>query len=467
MGEAVRTKWTRIIGLLLLGAIVASGCGSDRKDDDRAGGTTSTTAPSTTGAKTFGTLESPCGEGDAKGATDAGVTDTDITIGYGDDAGFPSSPGLNHQMSDAITAMMKWCNGQGGINGREVKGTYYDAAITNVNNAMTQACSDNPFMMVGEGWALDAAQEQIRQGCKLPAFPTYSVSPEFANSPLMYAAVPNPVDYQPVTEANWYAKTYPEKAKKIGIMFANFAATADTKDKALSTWPKVGASFLSCQLEYNIVGESDYKPFIQKLKGCGAEAVYFVGSPYPIFENILEAADQLDFHPDWLLEANAYDEQLAKWNVNGFADRIFVRLQDVPFEYADKNKATQDYLDIVKANGGDVSDLGAHAASAFLLWATAAKSCGAELTRDCVLEYAAGVHDWDGGGMSGKADVGKNIPSPCEVVITLKGTEWEQIHPKTPGELDCDEANVQQVTGKVVDKVELGPDRLVHKFEVK
>ena len=144
-----------------------------------------------------------------------------------------------------------------------------------------------------------------------------------------------------------------------------------------------------------------------------------------------------------------------------------MRLQDVPFEYASKNKATKDYLDIVKANGGDVSDLGAHAASAFLLWATAAKSCGSELTRDCVLKYAAGVHDWDGGGLSGKADVGKNIPSPCEAVITLKGTEWQQISPEQTGMLDCDEANVQKVTGEVVDKVQLGPDRLVHKFEVK
>jgi hypothetical protein len=57
------------------------------------------------------------------------------------------------------------------------------------------------------------------------------------------------------------------------------------------------------------------------------------------------------------------------------------------------------------------------------------------------------------------------MPSACEVVVSLKGTEWVQVHPKTGGEFDCDPANVQKVTGNVVDKVQLGPDRIVHKYE--
>lgn len=462
----MRTRWTRVAALLAVSAMVAVGCGSDRKDDNTAndnGGSSTTAAASE--AKTFGDLESPCGKGDAKGATDVGVADDAITIGYGDDAGFQASPGLNHEMGDAIKAMISWCNDQGGINGRQVKGNYYDAKLTEVNNAITQACTDKVFMLVGEGYALDAAQEQARLGCKLPAFPTYTVSPEFANAPLMYAAVPNPVDFMPITEANWYAKTFPEKAKKLGFMYANYAATQDTAEKAKSTWPKVGLVDLKCDQVYNIGGEPDWKPFVQKLKACGAEVATFIGSPFPNFENLLEAAAQLDYKPDWILQANFYDQQLAKWNTNGFADNVYVRLQDVPFEYADKNKATKDYMDIVKASGGDISDLGMHAASAFLLWAQSVKACGSDVTRDCVLKEASNVHDWTGGGLSGTADVGKNMPTACETVVRLKGTEWQQVNPKTPGEFDCDKNNVQMVSGHVVDKVGLGPDRLVHKFE--
>ncbi|MCU1391063.1 MAG: hypothetical protein JWL72_4401, partial [Ilumatobacteraceae bacterium] len=147
------------------------------------------------------------------------------------------------------------------------------------------------------------------------------------------------------------------------------------------------------------------------------------------------------------------------------ADHIFVRLQDIPFEYASGNKATKDYMDAVAKEGGDISDLGIHATSAFLLWATGVKSCVSPVTRDCGLKYAAGQHDWNGGGLSGKADVGKNLPSDCEAVVTLKGTAWQQVYPDKAGTLGCDAKNVQKASGNVVDKVQLGPDRIVHKFE--
>lgn len=102
---------------------------------------------------------------------------------YGDDAGFAASPGLNHEQADAMRAMIEWCNDQGGILGREVVGIYGDGKITEVNNVMTQAC-EQAFMLVGEGWALDASQEQIRLGCDLAAVPAWSVSPAFAHGPL-------------------------------------------------------------------------------------------------------------------------------------------------------------------------------------------------------------------------------------------------------------------------------------------
>ena len=111
----------------------------------------------------FGTLPSPCGPGNASGATDQGVTNTAIHIAYGDDRGFAAQPGLDKEMGDAVKAMIKWCNDQGGILGRQVVGDYYDAAITQVNTVMQQACKTD-FMLVGEGWALDEAAEGTRVG---------------------------------------------------------------------------------------------------------------------------------------------------------------------------------------------------------------------------------------------------------------------------------------------------------------
>ncbi len=45
----------------------------------------------------------------------------------------------------------------------------------------------------------------------------------------------------------------------------------------------------------------------------------------------------------------------------------------------------QKYVSLVTADGGKVSQLGQQAASSFLLWATEAKACGSNLTRQCMI----------------------------------------------------------------------------------
>ena len=85
-------KTTKLVVALAVTAVLASACSSDRGDDPSAtssGGSAATAdaASSSSDAK-FGTLDSPCGDGDAKGATDQGVSDTEIKIGFGDDRGY-------------------------------------------------------------------------------------------------------------------------------------------------------------------------------------------------------------------------------------------------------------------------------------------------------------------------------------------------------------------------------------------
>lgn len=457
-------KW--LVGVLVL-ALGASACsGSRGGTTTKSGGATTTTAAATGASSKFGDLASPCGPGQAHGATDQGVTDSGITIGYGDDAGFSGSPGLNHELSDAMKAFVKWCNDQGGIEGRKIDARYYDAKIFDVNNVMLDACK-TAFMLVGEGFANDAAQEQTRLGCKLPAVPGYSVSPEFANSPLMYEPFPNPVDLINDEGAAALAKRFPQQVQKTAVMFGNFSATQDQKDKTVATYTGFGFHFLDCPQQYNILGEADWRPFAEKLKSCGAQVVYWVGSPYPQFENFLDAAAQVGYRPIYITEPNFYDLAFAAWNKNGNGNDVYVKEGYVPFEEAASNSATKQYLDIVKANKGDVSQLGEQAASAFLLWATAAKTCGSTLTRQCVLGQLAKVDHWTGGGLHADADPARNRPSECAFVLRLQGTRFVRWFPEKAGAYDCSPDYVRTVTGPPVARAQLGPDRVSTKYQTK
>jgi ABC-type branched-subunit amino acid transport system substrate-binding protein len=463
----MQRNWLRLLGVLAALTMLLGACSSDRGDDpaasDGGGDQSDDEGDGGGGTDGFGTLDSPCSEGDGGPGGEQGLTEDEIVIGYGDDAGFPTSPGLSHETSDAMEAMIDWCNQQGGINGRQITGNYYDAAITNVVNAVTAAC-DEVFMLVGNAWALDSSQEETRLGCDLPSVPTYSVSPEFANAPLTYQSVPNPADFYTAGWAQQIAELFPDEVKKTSVMFGNFAATIDTKDKVVQSFPQFGFEFLDCPQEYNILGETDWKPFAQKLKDCGAEVVYYSGQPYPNMQNLLDDAAQIDYHPVWLVDANAYLQSFADWNTTGNGDKVYMRTAFTPFEQADDSPATQQYLDILDESGGDISLLAEQTTSSFLLWATAADACGADLTRQCVLDELAGITSWDGGGLHAETNPGENMPPECSMILKLDGTEWVQVHPEEEGEMHCDPESTVPLSGRVVDQAELDENRISTKF---
>src|SRR4029450_5446906 len=99
---------------------------------------------------------------------------------------------------------------------RAIVGNYSTAAITNVVNATTEACSQ-VFMLVGEAWANDVNQEETRLGCGLPAVPPSAGSPQFANAPLAYQPVPNPADVFAAGSAGQIAELYPDEVKKASV----------------------------------------------------------------------------------------------------------------------------------------------------------------------------------------------------------------------------------------------------------
>jgi ABC-type branched-subunit amino acid transport system substrate-binding protein len=445
--SAGRGAWA-VVCLVVVGLLAAS-CSGDHGSDATGPAPSGAGATAPSGNEdapdgedgAFGTLESPCGGGDAAGATATGVTDDAITIGYGDDAGYPAAPGLDKELSDAMEAMIEWCNEQGGINGREIVGNYYDAKATEVTAAITQACNDGVFMLVGQGWVLDSGQETVRIECELPSVPGYTVATAVAHGPGIVQPLPNPGDQVPASAAFQLAELFPDAVKRAAFVFAEFPATRETRDKYEAAFPQAGWEFQGCDQLYNIAGEADWKPFAANLKDCGIEAVVWVGSPNPNFQNLLAAADQVGFEPQaWLSDANQYDAGFARWNGQngGVGDDVYVRIATTPFELADSVPAVRQYLDLVEGSGGTPALLGVQATSAFLLWATAVDGCGSDVTAACVFEQIGQQDEWTAGGLHSPTNPAANQAATCGILLKLDGDGFERVVPSDGDDgFDC------------------------------
>jgi ABC-type branched-subunit amino acid transport system substrate-binding protein len=398
----------------------------------------------------FGTLPSPCGKGHATGATDQGVTNSSIHIAYGDDRGFSGLPGLDQEMGDAVKDMIAWCNAQGGINGRKIVGDYYDAAVLNVGSVMTQACKQD-FMLVGEGFALDGTAEQTRLACNLAAVPGFTVAPVVANAYEMYQASPNPANASPVSSAYQAEKLFGSKTKHVGVYDSTLSTQEASTAKAVQAFTKTGWKFIpNCSVNIDYNGEANYTPFIQKLQSCGAQIIFNDATPGPTLYGAFEAENQLGYDPIWVMDSGSYTAAFAQWNTEGLANNVYVRISYEPLEAAKVVPAVAQYLAIVKKYGGLTSQLGEQATSSFLLWATEAKACGSDLTRQCMINKLSTVDTWTGGGLNASGNPAKNIPPDCGVLMKLDNTKWVQAYPKKLGTFDCSSKYVVSNTGSVI-----------------
>ena len=149
-----------LFAVLAVAALLAAACGGDRGEDESGGAddaTGTTEAAAGGGAGDFGDLAGVCGPNEGGGELSTagpeetqGVTADTITLGTVSDPGFEGRPGLNQEIFDTGEAFVEWCNAAGGINGRQLELNLHDAAITEYQPVMAEACEAD-FAIVGSG----------------------------------------------------------------------------------------------------------------------------------------------------------------------------------------------------------------------------------------------------------------------------------------------------------------------------
>ena len=189
-------------------------------------------------------------------------------------------------------------------------------------------------------------------------------------------------------------------------------------------------------------------PYAEDIKRNGVKGLMFVGEPETL-ALLLQALANIGWKLDWVLgSSNMYDAKLTSAAGKALADEpVYLGLGFPPFEAADKVPAhgrVPRAVQAVQAEGQGPHPLSMNAMSAWLLFAQAAKQCGADLTRRCVYDNSKKPTTWDAGGLWSPADLTDSTAgSPCFTVVkaTPKGFEvipWRL----TTTLLNCDPANI-------------------------
>jgi hypothetical protein len=173
-----------------------------------------------------------------------------------------------------------------------------------------------------------------------------------------------------------------------------------------------------------------------------------MSSTFEEFVNLQNAMAEQGFEPEVIdLEANFYDDAYPE-TAGAVADGSTVRITTSPVEDDPLNPALAVYLDwLEQTAGGDAKPalLGVQAFSAGLLFATAAKACGSELTRDCLMEQLDQITEWDGGGMHAPANPADNKITQCFIQMEVVDGGFERAFPDEG--FSCDPDNVVELTG--------------------
>jgi len=429
-----------LFAVLATAALLAGACSSRGTTDD-------TAAPSTTAGTVsaddanFGTLESPCGPGDATidAAENAGATDV-IKVGTPMDKGFEIQPGLNVEMEDAAKAFVAWCNEQGGVQGLPLELVELDAGVFNVPAVMEQACEE-VFALVGGGLVLDNQSFPRFHECSMIDIAGFTVSTEKAMSNGMAQPLPNPSNIKPVGWMQWAAENYPDEVQRTAVVYGDTGSIVTTAQQDMESMRQLGDITIVDEITYRTLGESNWAPLAQRLKDNNVGFMTFVGQPANLV-SLLRSMNEIGYRPPLIVQqTNFYDEVLTE-GAGDLADGVFVRTSYTPFEEADESPAMAKYLaNMAKYNpNGKIAGLGVQATSAYLLFVTSANTClddgDGVLTRECVLAAAKAITAWDGGGLHAPGNPAENLGANCEMMLRIDGGAFVRQYPERGGEGD-------------------------------
>jgi ABC-type branched-subunit amino acid transport system substrate-binding protein len=230
---------------------------------------------------------------------------------------------------------------------------------------------------------------------------------------------------------------HPDAIKTAAIIAGDIDTATIQADRIKEAYETVGFDFV--YEKHTAVIQESYAAEAKAMKDQGVEYVNFVNSTAEAVKLLRDMKTQ-SFKPEVLdFGQQYYDTDMLK--AGDAAEGLLVLLNTVPFEEADDSPALAEYLEAYDKVGSNIqaTSLGVQSFSAGLLFATAVKEVGNDLTRDSVLKQLHTIETWDGGGMHLVGHPGTNAVSTCFMYSEVEDGKFVRVWPKKAATFDCND----------------------------
>ena len=417
-----------------------AGTGTTGSTDAATGATGSTGGGSggSGGSGGGGSAGAPAPAGGNGGATDVGVTATQITVGTVADLSGPV-PGLFQGAVIGTQAYIAKVNSEGGVFGRKIKVAVGDGQLDcGENRAQHESLSKKVFAFVGSFSLNDDCGTEAIAAKGIPDVhnalgqKTLQSKNNFSVQPLPPGWRTGPLEY--------FKKKFPDRWTKIGSIYANVGGASatwlnGTKPAIESTGGKV--------LYDRGFGptDTDFTADIVRMRNDGVQLIYISASDAPTFARIVKAAKQQNV--DWPIIAGgiAYDEGFLK-QVGADGEGVLGDQLYSQFFNADDAAAIPAVKEFQTWTGrvapGKKRDLfAAFGWASAQLFVDALKKAGPEADRATLIAELKKVTKFDAAGLLAPSGPGNKQPPTCYVLNTVKGGKWVRVD-TPPNAYRCD-----------------------------
>ena len=408
-------SWKRrsaALGLVLAVAVGAAACSSTNSSS-----TTTTKASGGSGGGSSSSIP-------ASAFSDhTGVTQTSISVGNVSTL----SLGLFKGAQVGTQAYLDYVNSTGGVNGRKITLNGADDAFTGAGNKQaTQNALENDFALVG-----DFSLEDSFGGTVLaqnPGFPDVSQVLDDATNKLPNVFSPIPLaDGWASGPMNYYYAKFKSDASHAGAFLADSPSASQTWEGEKYVAEKAGFTFVSEQTYATT--QTDFTQQVIAMRNAGVKIVFMDQMPGNYASSVLKAMAEQNYHPQVLLGAANYSDQLvAQSGGAANVDGAYLSQNLALYLGTDQSAvpAVGSFLHWVQvASPGFNPDLfTAYGWLSANLFVQALKNAGSDPSRGSLLQALSKVTSFNGDGFNAPSDPATKTPPNCYLIATVTNGQF-------------------------------------------